>query len=170
MKAAVVAVHFIALTSSAILPGCYAAVGPTIGYRTGDGVTYGAEVDGATLFFAHAGGGFFLNRPDSGTTEYSQMKTTVYGSVGPGFYVPSRNDFTGSFAAGIGLAYEEKGDFVLGRGWGGPSFRVRQINDESGSSEIHLIAGVTLGTTFWNGNVWLHFSPQVGVGYMPVIR
>lgn len=42
--------------------GCYAAVGPTVGYRTGEGFTMGVEIDAAALVYLHGGGGAFMSQ------------------------------------------------------------------------------------------------------------
>ena len=148
----------------ALLGGCYASVGPTIGYKAGEGFTVGAEIGGAGLLFAHGSSGVFVSQAKN---EDGSRVATFYGSVGPGLYLPDQNGRLGGIvAAGIGMVADDRrgSEMSLSGGlWGGPSLT---MGDRSAPFVFYCI----LGMRFWQDGVWFYLSPQLGIAYFPTIN
>jgi hypothetical protein len=151
--------------------GCYASVGPTIGYHTSDGFTLGAEADAAGLIFAHGNAGFFMRGARDSDKDHSKV-ATFYGSVGPGFYATPYKESTGEVKTGgigmigIGVSYDRESEAsLMGRLSGGPSFPLWRIPHENKSSWNGIMFNCMLGISYWGDDVWYYVSPQVGVGY-----
>ena len=141
-----------------ILGGCFASAGPTIGYRTGDGLTIGAEVTSGYLYYIHGGAGFFMRGAREKQKDDS-MVATFYGFLGPGVYWPvSSSDFLSETALGIGVVGDRETDASLFlRLWGGPSYVYKG----------GIVFNCFLGASFWDKGVWLHLTPQVGLFAVP---
>ena len=145
--------------------GCYASVGPTIGYKTGDGVTVGAEVDGSYYIFAHGGAGLSFRKAREDDKDTSSVATT-YAYIGPGLTAPpSYPEGRGcAVMTGIGAAHDRESDTsFLWRLGGGPMFDIRPESKRKDSDFAGLVFGLQAGITYWNGGVQWHLSPQVGV-------
>ena len=162
----------LAVMCIALASGCYASVGPTIGYRTGDGLTVGAEVDGAGYIWAHGNAGFFMRGARDSDSDHSKV-ATFYGSVGPGFYLPPYEESRGELKTGgigmigIGGAYDRESEAsLIGRLGGGPSFPLWRFPHSSTSWWNELMFNCILGMSYWDGGAWFYLSPQVGVGYL----
>ena len=146
--------------------GCYASVGPTFGYKTGDGFTMGGEIDAAGYIIAHANTGFFVSQAK---TDDGSHVTTFYGSLGPGVYLPEINQTStsGIIAAGVGMVGDnrrETNTCVLGHLGGGPSI---PFGGESGSG---LVFNLILGANFWRDGAWFFLSPQFGFSSIPKFK
>ncbi|MBI5529579.1 MAG: hypothetical protein HY897_24905 [Deltaproteobacteria bacterium] len=165
------------LLPAALLSGCYASIGPTIGYRTGDGFTYGAEVDGAAFVFAHGNTGFFMREAREKEKDRSSV-TTWYGTIGPGVIAPTFEGQTLWIGnVGVGMTYDrETAISFLGSLHGGLSVMTTRLGGygkEMGSvwdPGVHtkgVVFNVLLGMSFSSEGVWFNFSPQAGVLLMP---
>lgn len=151
-----------------ITSGCYASAGPTIGYRNGDGFTFGAEVNGAGWLLAQGNVGFLMRSPRETDKDRSAV-ASFYGTIGPGFYGPPSEPSSGGEirwgglgSIGIGAAYDRESEtsFVT-RFAAGPSIPLWYSGNDKAMWN-GVVFNLLVGFSYWDGAGMFYLSPQVG--------